>query len=38
MLYNISKIICNYFLYHTLASKDGSMLKAYRYRLNPTSG
>jgi hypothetical protein len=37
MLYNISKIICNYFLHHTLASKDSSMLKAYKYRLNPTS-
>lgn len=37
MLYNISKIVYNYFLYHTFASKDSSMLKAYKYRLNPTS-
>ena len=37
MLYNISKIVYNYFLYHTFASKDSSMLKSYKYRLNPTS-
>lgn len=37
MLYNISKIVYNYFLYHIFVSKDSSMLKAYKYRLNPTS-
>lgn len=37
MLYNISKIVYNYFLYHIFVSKDNDMLKAYKYRLNPTS-
>lgn len=37
MLYNISKIVYNYFLYHVFVSKDNDMLKAYKYRLNPTS-
>lgn len=37
MLYNISKMVYNYFSYHIFASKDNSMLKAYKYRLNPTS-
>lgn len=37
MLYSISEMVYNYFLYHIFASKDSGMLKAYRYRLNPTS-
>lgn len=38
MLYNISKIVYNYFFYILpLRQNNSNMLKAYKYRLNPTS-